>query len=268
MRKIIMLLPFIAFSPLATSATLGSCPGVGDMVKPVKFDSIMGKLSNIKAEKGEFETTEKYKERLLEQSGKLDLNDLPILIEKYSKSIRYDADNERFVMDRYFFYNPTYAFIGVHLDESKKFPKRYGMKDYPAVTAGSTDKIIKKYTASNAMGAKFNVTEVQANRDFLVEFNSADDLNSSLVKKFDGEEDGKEVLYYDAKIEAAKLLSNKIKPGVIVDVVDPFIIKGIYNISPTVSNPRQTNVKTNIVMVNFKCLFLLNEKNIVIKNIN
>lgn len=251
------------------------CVRVEDTIKFVDIKNYIDHFSSIEMEKDEFETLIEYKNRINAEAAKINLKGVLIETSKDLERLKYEAENQRFYFDSYFFSNSNYAFVSQSLKNSEKFEKLLFRNQVAYLSVGPSDSThLGDYQAQNAMGASFTVHKKKAQRVFLVAYRDRNNRYKSdfpsvilLDEGQDPEEKyiNRKIAYLKMKREMARTIKDKLKTGVMVDFVYPYYINGKYIISPTTKNPNDVLVTSDNFLVSFKCGFITDQNDKVLK---
>jgi hypothetical protein len=270
--KIIVFSLFIfTLSPFVSA----ECVRVGDTINFVDIKKYIDHFSSINMEKDEFETLIDYKNKIDTEAEKIDLKGILIETSKDLERLKYEAENQRFYFDSYFFSNSSYSFVNRTLKNSGKFENLLFGDQVAYLSVGPTDRTsLGDYQAQNALGANFTVQKSIAHRIFLVSYR---DRNNRFKSDFpsvillDEGQDPEEkyitrnIAYLNMKKEIARVIKDNLKTGVMVDFVYPYYVNGKYKISPTIDNPNNVLVTSDNFLVSFKCGFITDPNGKVLK---
>ncbi|MBF0235863.1 MAG: hypothetical protein HQK65_22945 [Desulfamplus sp.] len=269
---IVQLIFFAIISPIL-SYSIAEVVQVGDTIEFVNINNYIDHFSSIDMKKNEFETTIEYNKRIKNAVDKVNLKGVLIETTKDLNQLKYDAENQRFYFNSYFFSNTTYTFVVQALKNSGQFEKLIVSDQVAYLSVGPTGtKSLGTYQAQNAMGANFTIQKGVAHRVFLVSYRDFDNKFNFLqtVIVLDEGRIGdsvteREIAYLNIERERAKNIKEKLKTGVMVDLVYPYYVSGEYKITPTSTNPRDVLVTSDNFIVNFKCGFITDSKGKVLK---
>ena len=160
-----LLLP--ASPAIAAENDAGACRAhVGQTIAPQTFEAVQSLLRQIPNEKGEFETTAAFEQRVSKARGALPKS-IFVSAPLDTKHVVYNADKARFDV-------ASYAIQNLNSDYSSVFG--YGAKlagkvpfnpanENVAVTLSSAEVMRGSYAATNAFGVRATVVKIDRNED-------------------------------------------------------------------------------------------------------
>jgi hypothetical protein len=231
-------------------------------------EEIFETLSNAAPEKGEFETTASYEQRLAEVRAKVDLS-APIIAQAI-----YDPDMVEYDADRQVFIVKTYAWdnLGVASDVALPRGNRWGIE---TSLLGNAEVALKKeeiptgsYEATNSYGA--TTTVLQMNRFTFAVFDRAyprtpgkgnGTAEAWRATTLSGNSPAIEI---SVPLDQAQATKQGMKVGIAFQPREPFVASGVYTNTPTITNPREITATTNLLIGNILCAVISDPDGIVI----
>lgn len=253
---------------LIPSMALAECPvSVGSQVTFDNFESITKGLAGKVVEKGEFETTAQYEERISAARSKPSTSVILENTSKY-KSIEYDADKSRFVIRATalgeqspgWWLSTRYAKIPDGVDiENKNF----------AVEIGEKQLSQKTYEASNAYGASVTVNSTTS-ESYVIFSRPGGKTGKSHWEVDDRTKIGdskykSDVIYLDMPVEQAVSAKDNFKWGVVVTPRAPHYFETVYASEAKVTLPREKMTTYKTLVANIECAIITDDNKKVLK---
>ena len=268
--------PYFFFMFLSTQVWTGEsvCPPFGTKVEFHQANEVYNFVSSQTVEKDEFETTASFEKRRDEMNAKLAGS--PVMVIKNNwyfsdfggdGSPKYDADNERFVVDGFICekYDKEGRMLLPRPDCSTEFSSKFICSDErfsPFTDAGFScmadikKKELGQYEAQNAYGASVAV-EKFATIHHEVLWNLTPGENKLSYN-------GKPI-YIEVPLEKAKKLKDELQIGFVVKLQEPFFSSDVRQSPPTRDYPVDMLMSIKQIIVELLCVVVTDEKNQVLK---
>ncbi len=262
---------FVRQSP-AGEATKEYCKGyVGKSIHPVTFDDVVDAIPKIEP-RGEFETTEAYKERVRQQMASVP-REWIISQPVDRRYLKYDPDKQRMKVMKS-------AIVGDYY-----FEAWYPLFDYKdllhvsAISFGNvryvishTEEPIGTYEAKNAFGVKAtvqkSVVHVQAVFDRgLPNSETSLDEDALFPHATQDKEFHTVVGAWHVPVEKAKSLKNEIEAAYFIRLREspPYVVRKMRRTrEPTITVPREVWEDATVLIADIRCAFLADSENVVI----
>jgi hypothetical protein len=209
------------------------------------FTTLYSRFAN--QEKGEYETTEEHKRRIIEERqkpvfGNLGMNDLFCYV--YTPETKYDADINRLSLkiDTWSVNDNTGEYGNYSEDKSRV-----------GILGSYIRHNLGEYTASNAFGALVEVSKYREER-FLLALKKSDipfakDENSGILR---------DLFVYDITPEMAKKIRDQVRIAFIYQLESPYISKAERSRKPTRDYPEDRTINFFNVLAGFRGAWVFN----------
>lgn len=232
---------------------------VGQKVAPKTFDDIARIYSSI-SPKDEFETTEKYQNRIESSSSD---NREPIIVTKKIESLKYfpyDADRQILMVQSYAFDNTNFdawsAFYYAKLQNLNANTRSNNID----IVFSETDKESGAYIGQNSFGAKVRVTKTTRTTKAL--FQRKASFGENLFRNTD--KDGV-IGTIPMPPEDAKNIRSQLRIAFVIQPKLPFVVKSTYPFGEaTISSPEEVKVEATVLIADVQCGLLMNGTGVVL----
>ena len=264
----------IAASGVAVAAV---CPvRVGELAQYVEPKQIYDDLKALDLTKSEYETAKEFEARVRESLNHDTVATSHLLRATYFPDhLTYVAEREEFIVEKY-----AWANLGVGWDDvfggwgvydGKQLSKNpWGMEQVSSLTPVqgvgllSEEEIVGTYTASNAMGATVQVTEIERNVYAVFDRPGRDSWKCELKS---GQLDTCSVRL-GVKRENARSLKDGLSVGILARPKPPFAATGTRTWKPTIQDPRDVTAHYNVIVADILCAVLTRPDGRIVKTID
>lgn len=244
------------------------CPvSVGDVADVMTGEELAAIVAGVPRSPDTFETTEDFQQRRMAALQPLLQGPVFALSvgdeafpEGDATTIRYDANNQRVLYNDYFFSNSV--------DVSEEALRDNGLIDrYSESLIGFNiqfdEMILREYDAGNALGASITVTEVQWDILAVAQISPSrersydpvfiTDLTGQL-RDFSGDAmRDDEVMAFGMPIEFARESFFDIRPVIVFELCEPYILFDEGYIPPVRAYPIERNISASVLMAEILC---------------
>jgi len=237
----------------------------GQTVSPASIDTVISTVSELPAEKDEFETTEQFNARVQASLGNLEGAYVVGTMFDAEHAV-YDADNQRFNIKSYALDNMNASWeaifgYGRPLYERVKYSS-FGNVD---IIVSNTERVTGSYRASNAFGASATISEVSRVNVGIFDREAA--YGEDLF--FRNREEGRVVDQVIGTIAAdpvtARNLKDTMRGAVVIVPKAPWYAVGDKSWgAPTISNPQDVTETVSAVIADIQCALVLDGSNRVL----
>ena len=268
-----MMLPLALFLSAPIAEAQDRCPITpGSTVQFTSGSSLYQSLEAAAPEQGEFETTAAYQARVSVAQQKLELNKTVVLEGIYDPDqVTYDADAQTFTISAYAWDNKGLGLKYVFRSGNPYgIEMKYAFKSH-AMALDSKEETLGTYEASNAYGAATIVERIHRT-DFGVFDRPAIEYRNSRYQP-DWETTHKTgelqapAIVLNVPINEAPDIKRTMRVGVLVQPKPPYVATGTYSSEPTITNPRDEIVDTNLIVGDMLCAVLSDSEGRVLKTI-
>ena len=264
MKNTILFIALIQLAVLPSVAFAACTHAVGDVVKMLSPAMVAEQMSELTLVKDEFETTEEFNARqkaTLEQAP----NGTIVVEATYDPEYaKYDADAERFLIERWAWHN-----IGGRFDDSVPSVSSYE-RDLHAIGLQHVEQVIDTYKGSNAYGKEVDVAKILRNVYGLFDKKATKGAKTWI---FDFKESGN---YADGTNKApgvflpvpraqAKALKTDMRFGIAFTPKKPFLFKGKGYYGATTDRPTEIDVEVSSISGDIECAVITDAKGTVLK---
>jgi hypothetical protein len=235
---------------------------VGAVVAPMSFDDVRQALLKLPAEKGEYETTVAYQDRLaLAKQSVPDVFTVAVPLDP--KYLKYDADQQKLEVVSYAIRNVNTIYDGVFGYGSKLYGKvPYGSYNIDLVIP-TPEKVTGTYTAQTPMGVKMEVAKVSR---FAQSIFSRTAVNGETLffppSSVSSSKSQVIASFANVSPDMAKKFKEESKAAVMIKPKAPYLVTGKVPWGPpSLQNPREIDETLQIVVGSFQCALILNADN-------
>ncbi len=236
---------------------------IAQTVKPMTYDAVEKIVSEVPEEKGEFETTAAFNERVAAFGLSLPNSFLVGYDLIGADPLKYDADSQHMKISSYgltgyadYYRDKGYGVMwGANKDINDKWKSVF--RDYPLdIVVSEAQKVTGRYKGSNALGASVTVKEITKTTNIIFER----DLNTN-EDMFATQQDKNYNFRIPMSVEEAKALKKQANAAALIVPMAPYFYKDWGVAYPTFSSPTKVIDKFLVVVANIQCVFLLDRTN-------
>lgn len=253
-RPLLLLVVTIFVS--SPAAAFDGCKNlVGKTVSPTSFDAAATNMQRYPA-KDEFETTEKYRQRIAAISGDQSAP-LIILQEPNRHSVEYDADRGLLVVSAFVFGVDGFDALPTLLMAKGAASLDVGSGDNVSALINRRDTIMGKYIGTNAFGVHATITRVSRTTNALF-----DRRVPGRSSQFIDVEHSPEIAEIPMTVVEAKILERTIKTGWLFEPKPPFVVRSVRHVGDVDIDTRKDIIEHATVLIgDIPCGLLLGQDN-------
>ncbi len=223
---------------------------IGTVVAPLTFEQALAGIK-IVPPKGEFETSLAYADRVsASESAKEIIISTPINRE----SLKYDADNGKFLVTIYLFDGKTRLKFRDFFWSKQDYKTDAGTFNL-ALKYSSTRKLIGYYTGTNSFGTKSNIEKITYFEQAIFENETTYDKPLFYITNGNL---GSNIGYISVPMDSAAEFKAKVTAAFVIIPKAPYVETGSYQESePTFADPYDVKVNATILMADIRCALIM-----------